>query len=124
VIDEYGSVQGLVTLHDILESITGEIEAVPEDRWAVQRDDGSWLLDGQIPIAVLAQHLGLEWPDDEVEAEFQTASGLYFWRLGRIPRTTESIRWQGWNFEVVDMDGPRIDKILASRIDAGTKPGH
>jgi putative hemolysin len=114
VIDEYGSVQGLLTLHDILEAITGQFAAAPEDSWAVQRDDGSWLLDGQIPMTVLAQHLALEWSDDD--ADFETASGLMLWHLGRIPRTTERIRWQGWSFEVVDMDGPRIDKILASRL--------
>jgi putative hemolysin len=118
VIDEYGSVQGLVTLHDILEAITGQLEAAPGERWAVRREDGSWLLDGQIPITVLAQHLNLEWPDDAIDADFETASGLIFWQLGRIPRTTDSVRWQGWRFEVVDMDGPRIDKILASLVEA------
>jgi putative hemolysin len=121
VIDEYGSVQGLVTLQDILEAITGQFEAEPEDRWAVRRDDGSWLLDGQIPMTVLAQHLAVEWPDDDLDADFETASGLIFWQLGRIPQTTDKVRWQGWSFEVVDMDGPRIDKILAAR-DAATNP--
>ncbi len=121
VIDEYGSVQGLLTLHDILEAITGQFAAAPEDSWAVQRDDGSWLLDGQIPMAVLAQHLALEWSDDD--ADFETASGLILWQLGRIPRTSDRIRWQGWSFEVVDMDGPRIDKILASRLATAANAG-
>ena len=116
VVDEYGSLQGLVTLHDVLEAITGQFGAAPEDRWAIRREDGSWLLDGQIPLTDLAQHLALEWPDPDIDEDFETVSGLIHWRLGRIPRTTDSIRWQGWTFEVVDMDGQRIDKVLAARI--------
>jgi len=114
VVDEYGSLQGLVTLHDVLEAITGQFGSESEDRWAVRREDGSWLLDGQIPMTDLAQHLGLEWPDAAIDDDFETLSGLIFWQLGRIPKTAESTRWQGWTFEVVDMDGQRIDKVLAS----------
>jgi putative hemolysin len=117
VVDEYGSLQGLVTLHDVLEGITGQFQVEnPEDRWATPRDDGSWLLDGQIPMTDLAAHLSLEWPTIEEEGEFETVSGLIHWRLGRIPRVTERIDWQGWRFEIVDMDGNRIDKVLASKL--------
>ena len=116
VVDEYGSLQGLVTLHDVLEAITGQFGADPEDRWAVRREDGSWLLDGQIPLTDLAQHLALEWPDADIDEGFETISGLIHWRLGRLPRTTDRIRWQDWTFEVIDMDGQRIDKVLAVRI--------
>ena len=115
VVDEYGSLLGLVTLHDVLEAITGQFAGTPEDSWAVRRDDGSWLFDGQIPMTDLAQHLSLEWPDVDIDEDFETLSGLIFWQLGRIPKCTDSIQWRGWKFEVVDMDGQRIDKVLVSR---------
>jgi putative hemolysin len=73
------------------------------------------LFDGQIPMTDLVQHLSIGWPADGIDEEFDTLSGLVLWRLGRIPKATDSIRWQGWQFEVVDMDGQRIDKVLASR---------
>lgn len=116
VVDEYGSLLGLVTLHDVLEGITGQFSGHPDDQWAVQREDGSWLLDGQIPMTELAVHLALEWPTAEDEEDFETISGLIHWRLGRIPRTADTLTWQGWRLEVVDMDGNRIDKVLASRL--------
>jgi putative hemolysin len=122
VVDEYGELQGLVTLHDVLEAITGQFDASTEDSEAVRRADGSWLLDGQIPLTQLPQYLPVEWPDPnhDVDADFETISGLIFWQLGRIPRTGDSIRWQGWTLEVVDMDGQRIDKVLASPAPART----
>jgi putative hemolysin len=123
VVDEYGSLQGLVTLHDVLEAITGQFGPESEDRWAVRREDGSWLLDGQIPMTDLAQHLDLQWPDAAIDGDFETLSGLVFWQLGRIPKTAESIRWQGWTFEVVDMDGQRIDKVLAAPTAAAGRSG-
>ena len=116
VVDEYGSLLGLVTLHDVLEGITGQFHGHPEDQWAIQRDDGSWLLDGQIPMTELALHLRLDWPAPDDDGDFETISGLIHWRLGRIPRTADSLSWQGWRFEVIDMDGNRIDKVLASRL--------
>jgi putative hemolysin len=115
VVDEYGSLLGLVTLHDILEAITGQFAGSPEDSWAIRREDGSWLLDGQIAMTDLAQHLALQWPVDGMKDEFETLGGLVLWQLGRIPKASDSVRWQGWKFEVVDMDGQRIDKVLASR---------
>jgi putative hemolysin len=115
VVDEYGSLMGLVTLHDLLEGITGQFHGDPEDRWAVQRDDGSWLFDGQIAMTDLAKHLALDWPTPEDDEDFETVSGLIHSRLGRIPHVTDNIVWQGWQIEVVDMDGNRIDKVLASR---------
>jgi putative hemolysin len=63
-----------------------------------------------------AQHLALEWPDADIDKGFETVSGLIHWRLGRLPRTTDRIRWQDWTFEVVDMDGQRIDKVRAVRV--------
>ena len=116
VVDEYGALLGLITLHDLLEGIAGEFSSGPDDSWAVLREDGSWLVDGQIPMTDLAQHLSLEWPTPDEDEDFETVSGLIQWQLGRIPRETDSVSWQGWRFEVVDMDGYRIDKVLASRL--------
>jgi putative hemolysin len=115
IVDEYGSLLGLVTLHDILEAITGQFAGTPEESSATRREDGSWLFDGQIPMTDLAQHLLIGWPADGIDEDFETLGGLILWQLGRIPKTAESIRWQGWRFEVVDMDGQRIDKVLATR---------
>lgn len=115
VVDEYGALLGLVTLHDILEAITGKLADTPEDSSAARREDESWLFDGQIPMTDLAQHLLIGSPADRVDEEFNILGGLILWQLGRIPKATDSIRWHGWQFEVVDMDGQRIDKVLASR---------
>ncbi len=117
VIDEYGEIQGLVTLQDVFEAVIGEFRPVHADEaWAVQRDDGSWLLDGLIPMPELTDRLGLPQTAEEERAGFQTLSGLVMWLLGRVPQTGDVATWQGWRLEVVDMDGKRIDKILATRI--------
>jgi putative hemolysin len=115
VIDEYGEVLGIVTLRDLFEAITGEFAPQrPEDRWAVAREDGSWLLDGLIPIPELKDLLRLEIvPEQE---RYHTLSGMIMVLLGRLPRTADSAEWAGWRFEIVDMDGKRVDKVLAKRV--------
>lgn len=119
-VDEYGDVKGLVTLHDVLEALTGELSpSHPDDRWAVQRQDGSWLLDGRTPIPELKDLLALRGVPEEARGRYHTVSGMVIALLGQIPATASFVDWQGWRFEVVDMDGNRIDKILASRTDAG-----
>ena len=116
VVDEYGGVQGLITVHDLLEAIAGEFQpASTEDSWAVRRDDGSWLLDGALPIGELKERLALTAVPDEERGRFQTLGGLLLYLLGRIPRVSETAEWEEWTFEVVDMDGKRIDKVLAKR---------
>lgn len=116
VIDEYGDIQGLVTLHDVLEALTGEMLPLNiEEASAVQREDGSWLLDGLIPIPDFKDRLALKSVPDEAEAQYHTLSGLMMWLLARVPKTGDVIEWEGWRLEVVDMDGNRIDKVLASR---------
>jgi putative hemolysin len=120
VVDEYGELQGLVTLHDVLEAIAGQFGGAADESEAVRREDGSWLLDGHIAMADLAQSLGLAWPDPDLDEDFETVSGLVLSRLGRIPRTGEAVQWQGWTFEVVDMDGPRVDKVLAAPVTGRT----
>jgi len=115
VVDEYGEIQGVITLRDVLEAITGEFKPPePEDAWAIQRDDGSWLIDGLIPVPELKDRLNIKSLPDEDRGRYNTLAGLVMLLLGRLPRTTDSVEWEGWRFEVVDMDGKRIDKILAT----------
>jgi putative hemolysin len=117
VVDEYGEIQGVITLRDVLEAITGEFKPPePEDAWAIQRDDGSWLIDGLIPVPELKDRLNIKCLPDEDRGRYNTLAGLVMLLLGRLPRTTDSVEWEGWRFEVVDMDGKRIDKILATAL--------
>lgn len=115
VIDEYGALEGIVTLQDVLEGLTGQfVPENAEDAWAVQRDDGSWLLDGSIPISEMKDRLLLKNVPEEEKGRYHTVSGMVMLLLGRMPSTGDRVDWSGWRFEVVDMDGKRIDKILAA----------
>ncbi len=115
VIDEYGEVQGMVTLHDVIETVTGEfLPDNQEEAWAVQREDGSWLLDGLIPVVELKDRLGMKAVPEEERGRYHTLSGMVMWLLGRLPNTGDVATWEGWRLEVVDLDGKRIDKVLAS----------
>ncbi|AVS75387.1 hemolysin family protein [Paracidovorax cattleyae] len=115
VIDEYGEVQGIVTLRDLIEAITGEFHARdPETSWAVQREDGSWLLDGHIPVPELKDRLGLDTVPEEERGRYHTLSGMVMLLTGKLPKVTDTVQWEEWQFEVVDMDGKTIDKVLAS----------
>ena len=117
VVDEYGEVQGVVALRDVLEAIAGEFNAPSDgDAWAVQREDGSWLMDGLIPVTELKDRLGLKELPEEDRGRYNTLAGMVMLLLGRLPQTTDVVEWEGWRMEVVDMDGKRIDKILASRL--------
>ena len=123
VVDEYGEIQGVVTLQDVLEAVTGEFKPRnQEDAWGVQREDGSWLLDGLIPIPELKDRLELKQAPEEDKGRYHTLSGLIMWVLGRLPHTGDIAVWEDWRFEVVDLDGRRVDKVLASRLpgDAAT----
>jgi putative hemolysin len=118
VVDEYGEVQGVITLRDVLEAITGEFTTpLDDDSWAVQREDGSWLMDGLIPIPELKDRLELKDLPDEDRGRYNTMAGLIMMLLGRLPKTADHVDWDGWRFEVMDMDGKRIDKVLASKSD-------
>jgi len=117
VVDEYGEIQGLVTLQDMLEAVTGEfVPRNSEDSWAVERQDGSWLLDGLIPVPELKDTLELRSVPDEDKGLYHTLSGLMMWQLGRMPQTGDVMIWENWTLEIVDLDGQRIDKVLASKI--------
>jgi putative hemolysin len=117
VIDEYGEVQGIITLQDLIEAITGEFQPRdPETSWAVQRDDGSWLLDGHIPVPELKDRLGLEEVPEEERGRYHTLSGMIMLLTGTLPKVADSVVWEGWKLEIVDMDGRAIDKVLAMRL--------
>ena len=116
VVDEYGEVQGMVTMTDLIEAITGEFKPRhAEDAWAIQREDGSWLLDGLIPIPEMKDRLHLGALPEEDRGSYQTLSGMMLLMMGKLPRTGDHASWDGWRFEIVDMDGRRIDKVLAKR---------
>ena len=115
VVDEYGVVQGLMTPHDLLEAITGELQPVQQaEAWATRREDGSWLLDGLMPVSELKARLDLraELPDED-RGRYNTLAGLLMAVSGHLPVVAERIECAGWVFEVVDLDGKRIDKVLA-----------
>jgi putative hemolysin len=116
VIDEYGEVMGLITLQDLIESITGEFSTNdPEESWAIKREDGSWLFDGHIPIPELKDSLELDSVPEEDLGRYHTLSGLMMLLSGKIPNTGDVVEWAGWKLEIVDMDGKTIDKVLAKQ---------
>ncbi|MBS1575347.1 MAG: HlyC/CorC family transporter, partial [Bacteroidetes bacterium] len=115
IVDEYGTLQGMVTLNDILEAIIGEMPQpdIPDYEIA-ERQDGSFLVDAQIPFYdFLARFEQTEYMN-EGEQEFDTLAGFILHKLERIPHTGDSLEWQGFKLEIVDMDGHRIDKVLVT----------
>ncbi len=119
VVDEYGEVQGMITVRVVLEAITGEF-TTPTDgaAWAVQRDDGSWLIDGLIPVPELKDRLALKDLPEEDRGRYNTLAGMVMLLLGRLPDTADTVEWEGWRFEVVDLDGKRVDKVLVTPLAA------
>lgn len=110
VVDEYGSLAGIVTLNDIVEQVLGDIDM--QDIEPIQRTDGSWLIDGQYAISDIPELLeNFNLPEDE-QSDYHTLAGFVLKRMGRIPQTGETFIWNGYTIEVIDMDGQRIDKIL------------
>ena len=125
VVDEYGVVQGLLTPRDLLEAITGELQPGAQiDAWATQRDDGSWLLDGLMPVGELKVRLELDELPQEDRGRYNTVAGLLMSGSGHLPAVAERIECVGWCFEVVDLDGKRIDKVLASPLAGTASPAH
>ena len=117
VVDEYGAVQGVITERDLLEAIAGEFSgAASEEAWAVRREDGSWLIDGLMPATELKDRLELAELPEEDRGRYNTLAGMIMLLLGRLPLTADRVEWEGWRFEVVDLDGKRVDKVLASRL--------
>jgi len=118
VVDEYGVVQGLMTPRDLLEAITGELlqATSSEDAWATQRPDGSWLVDGLMPVGEFKARLHIRELPDEDRALYNTVAGLVMAIAGHMPAEAEFFDCGDWRLEVVDLDGRRIDKVLVSRL--------
>jgi len=118
VADEFGSIQGMVTLIDVLEAIVGDLPAQGQrdQPQAKQREDGSWLIDATLAVNELKTVLHLGELPQEAAADYQTLGGLVMTQFGRIPATGDRFDWDGWCFEVVDMDRHRVDKVLVSRL--------
>jgi len=114
VVDEYGELQGLVTQQDLLKTLAGELlQEDGADNGAFQRADGSWLLDGLIPLPELKDCLALVRLPEEEKHHYHTLGGLIMLLLGRVPQTGDRVSLAQWQLEIVDMDGLRIDKVLA-----------
>ncbi|HLO78070.1 MAG TPA: hemolysin family protein [Magnetospirillum sp.] len=114
VLDEYGGFEGIVTMTDFLEAVAGELPGAGggEESAAVRRDDGSWLLDGMIAIEEAESTLGLAGMGEQ--GDFHTLAGFVLSQLAHLPQIGEHFLWEGWRFEVIDMDGRRIDRVLAT----------
>ncbi|MGB3392166.1 MAG: hemolysin family protein [Stenotrophomonas sp.] len=119
VVDEYGEIQGLVTISDLMGAVVGRLQAVEntdEDALVVSREDGSLLVDGSLPIDDLRELMeGAELPDAE-EGDYYTLAGMCMHSFGRIPRAGEYFDWAGWRIEIIDLDGARIDKLLLRKL--------
>jgi putative hemolysin len=114
VVDEYGVVQGLMTPRDLLEAITGELQpGAQSDAWATKREDGSWELDGLMPVSELRARLGIRELPDEERGRYNTVAGLLQAVSGELPGVGERVECAGWQFEVMALEGRRIDKVLA-----------
>jgi putative hemolysin len=116
VIDEYGTFEGIITLHDVLENIVGEMPELFESESVsiIRREDGSYLVEGTTELSELNEFLGIK--VDDKDSEFSTIAGFMLFELQKIPRTGEKFNKYGYQFEVIDMDGNRIDKVLITRL--------
>lgn len=117
VVDEYGGTQGLLTINDVTSAIVGDIsrKGEPPPPAMRRREDGSWLVDGRLPVHELVVQLRLPAGAESELPDASTAAGLVVALLGHIPREGERAQWQGWTLEVLDMDGTRVDKLLATQ---------
>ena len=123
VLDEFGAVEGLVTVTDLLEAFVGSLPPdAAADRAIVARADGSWLVDGATPIDDVSTEIGMDDLPEGESSTYHTLGGFVMARLGRIPRTADVCEWGHMRFEVIDMDGRRIDKVLVSRVLAHAPP--
>lgn len=115
VVDEYGSLQGIITIDDVMDELIGEgIELDTDEPQIIQRNDNSWLVDGQFPYFELAEYFQIS---NKIDAEsFATVAGLYISITHHIPVVGEKVTWEGYELEIVDMDGHRIDKLMISKI--------
>ncbi|MEN4013034.1 MAG: hemolysin family protein [Bellilinea sp.] len=118
VLDEYGGLLGMVTLYDVLRAIVGELpgSGANGEPQIIQREDGSWLVDGLLSVDDLKELLDVEELPEEDRIGYQTVGGFIFNQLGSIPSAGQSLAWNDYRFEIIDMDGRRIDKVLVTRL--------
>ncbi len=120
VVDEYGEIQGLVTLEDLMDAIIGRLQSGdatdPDDMPIIEREDGSWLVDGGLATDDLRELLSLHELPDEDDHDYNTLAGMVIAQFGRIPHVGEHFVWKNYRFEVVDLDGARVDKLLIARV--------
>ena len=125
IVDEYGDIQGMVTMTDVMSALVGDVTVIGEDRDpdAVQREDGSWLLDGGMALDRFRDLMAtsLEFPGEDAGA-YHTLAGFMLYQLGYIPSAAEVVAWEEYRFEIVDMDGNRIDRLLVTHVPAPPEP--
>ena len=124
VVDEYGDFDGIVTLHDILQALVGDIAnpGEPDDQAIVRREDGSWLIDGLTPVDEVKDVIGVAHLPEEASGDFHTLGGFLMAQMKRVPKVADHIMVDGWRFEVVDMDGHRVDKVMVAPPGPGDRP--
>jgi putative hemolysin len=119
VVNEFGVTEGIVTLSDLFETVAGDMmpgASDPDQALAVQREDGSWLLDGLLPFDEMKEKLGIEALSEDTQGLYHTVGGFAVTSIGRIPKLAEKFVASGWQFEVINMDRNRVDEVLASRL--------
>lgn len=123
VVDEHGAIEGLVTMNDVLEAIVGDLPTPGGqiESYAVQREDGSWLLDGRMPVSEFKELFSLDRLPREDDGGYHTLAGFVITYLGRLPSASDHFVWDGLRIEIVDMDRRRVDKVLVSRVEPDNK---
>ncbi len=119
VVDEYGDIAGMVTVNDLMGAVVGRLqsgETPDSEALVIHRDDGSILVDGSLPIDELRELIGQRLPNED-DHDYHTAAGMVIAYFGRIPNTGEHFNWSGWRIDVVDLDGPRVDKLLITPVE-------
>ena len=121
IVNEYSLVVGVITLNDVMSTVMGAMVASPDEEQIVRRDDGSFLADGSTPVPDLQRALGIEdWPQP---GQYDTLAGFLMVMLRRIPKRTDSVVWEGWRFEVMDVDRYRVDQVMVTRVNPAGMPG-
>jgi putative hemolysin len=118
VVDEYGSIQGIVTMDDVLDALVGDVSEYDQSEYQItQRNDKSWFADAQYPYFELCNYFGASTAEDSTSGDFNTIAGLILNRMGKVPSIGDKITWDEYEIEVIDMDGLRIDKVLISKLE-------
>ncbi|MCF8448672.1 MAG: hemolysin family protein [Taibaiella sp.] len=116
IVDEYGAVLGIITMDDVLDALVGDVSEYDNAEYQItRRDDNSWLADAQYPFFELLRYFDMN--EEDVEGDYNTIAGLILDKLDKIPKTGDKLEWNGFEFEVIDMDGLRIDKLMIKRLD-------